>query len=89
MKEDTTFKYCVMTNYMNPILDGIKFFPTLERIISLFGLRSHRIQKLDRLQNLFMLGWMRNMMKKACENADVAGSRIVLVDHVVNIDPWV
>ena len=36
-----------------------------------------------------MLGWMRNMMKKACENADVAGSRIVLVDHVVNIDPWV
>ena len=50
MKEDTTFKYCVMTNYMNPILDGIKFFPTLERIISLFGLRSHRIQKLDRLK---------------------------------------
>ena len=47
------------------------------------------IQKLDRLQSLFMLGWMRNMMKKACENADVAGSRIVLVDHVVNIDPWV
>ena len=47
------------------------------------------IQKLDRLQSLFMLGWMRNMMKKACENADAAGSRIVLVDHVVNIDPWV
>ena len=47
------------------------------------------IQKLDRLQSLFMLGWMRNMMKKACENADAAGSRIVHVDHVVNIDPWV
>ena len=47
------------------------------------------IQKLDRLQSLFMLGWMRNMMKKACDNADNAGSRIVLVDHVVNIDPWV
>ncbi len=47
------------------------------------------IQKLDRLQSLFMLGWMRNMMKKACENADAAGSRIVLVDHVINIDPWV
>lgn len=47
------------------------------------------IQKLDRLQNLFMLGWMRRMLQKACENADAAGSRIVLVDHVVNIDPWV
>ena len=47
------------------------------------------IQKLDRLQSLFMLGWMRNMMKVACNNADAAGSRIVLVDHVVNIDPWV
>ena len=47
------------------------------------------IAKLDRLESLFMLGWMRNMMKKACENADAAGSRIVLVDHVVNIDPWV
>jgi len=29
------------------------------------------------------------MLQKACENADAAGSRIVLVDHVVNIDPWV
>ena len=47
------------------------------------------IQKLDRLQSLFMMGWMRNMIKKACENADAAKSRIVLVDHVVNIDPWV
>ena len=47
------------------------------------------IQKLDRLQNLFMLGWMRKMLKKACDNADMAGSRIVLVDHVVNIDPWI
>jgi histone H3/H4 len=47
------------------------------------------IQKLDRLQSLFMMGWMRNMMKKACENAETAGSRIVLVDHVINIDPWV
>lgn len=47
------------------------------------------IQKLDRLQSLFMLGWMRNMMKKACDNAEASGSRIVLVDHVVNIDPWV
>ena len=46
------------------------------------------IQKLDRLQNLFMLGWMRKMLQKACENADAGGSRIVLVDHVVNIDPW-
>ena len=47
------------------------------------------IMKLDRLQNLFMLGWMRKMLERACENADAAGSRIVLVDHVVNIDPWV
>ena len=47
------------------------------------------IQKLDRLQSLFMMGWMRNMIKKASENADAAKSRIVLVDHVVNIDPWV
>jgi len=47
------------------------------------------IHKLNQLQSLFMLGWMRNMMKVACNNADAAGSRIVLVDHVVNIDPWV
>jgi histone H3/H4 len=46
------------------------------------------IQKLDKLQDLFMLGWMRNMLKAACESADAANSRIVLVDHVVNLDPW-
>ncbi len=49
---------------------------------------SNFIQKLDRLQSLFMLGWMRNMLKRACSNADAAGSKVVLVDHVVNIDPW-
>lgn len=47
------------------------------------------IAKLDRLQDLFMLGWMHNMLKAACEAADAANSRIVLVDHIVNIDPWV
>ena len=46
------------------------------------------IQKLDRLQSLFMLGWMRRMLQSACKQADAAGSRIVLVDHIVNIDPW-
>ena len=50
---------------------------------------SNFIQKLDRLQSLFMLGWMRNMLKRACSNADAAGSKIILVDHVVNIDPWI
>ncbi|MDP6899829.1 MAG: hypothetical protein QGF94_03230 [Candidatus Thalassarchaeaceae archaeon] len=46
------------------------------------------IQKLDRLQSLFMLGWMRRMLQRACEQADATGSRVVLVDHIVNIDPW-
>jgi ubiquitin-conjugating enzyme E2 variant len=47
-KEDTTIRYCVMTNYLNPILDTIKFFPFLEWAISLFGIKSHRLKKLDR-----------------------------------------
>ncbi len=46
------------------------------------------IQKLDRLQSLFMLGWMRRMLQTACKHADSAGSRIILVDHIVNINPW-
>ena len=32
--------YCVITNYLNPILDGIQLWPALERLIHrLFGLR--------------------------------------------------
>ncbi len=33
MKEDTTQIYCPMTCWLNPALDRIRFFPTLERII--------------------------------------------------------
>ncbi len=29
---DSKIHYCVMTNYLNPILDKIRFFPLLERI---------------------------------------------------------
>ena len=46
------------------------------------------IQKLQRMEDLFMLGWMRNMLTAACDAADAANSRIVLVDHIVNLDPW-
>jgi histone H3/H4 len=46
------------------------------------------IQKLHRMESLFMLGWMRNMLTAACDAADSANSRIVLVDHIVNLDPW-
>lgn len=49
-KEDTTIRYCVMTNYLNPILDRIGFFPTCEWVISLFGIKSHRIMKLERVK---------------------------------------
>jgi ubiquitin-conjugating enzyme E2 variant len=37
-KENTTDKYCPMTDYMNPILDHIKFWAALEYIVSLFGI---------------------------------------------------
>ena len=47
-KEDTTVRYCVMTDYLNPTLDFIRFFPILERIISILGLKSHRLQKLEK-----------------------------------------
>jgi histone H3/H4 len=46
------------------------------------------ITKLDNLQSLFMLGWMRRMLQNACKRADAAGSKIVLVDHILNVDPW-
>jgi ubiquitin-conjugating enzyme E2 variant len=32
-KEDTTGKYCPMTNWLNPILDGVGFFYLLERLV--------------------------------------------------------
>ena len=48
MKEDTTEKYCVMTDFLNSILDAIKFFPVLERMLALCGLVSHRIRKIER-----------------------------------------
>tara|TARA_R110000868_G_scaffold202754_3_gene450526 strand:- start:751 stop:1281 length:531 start_codon:yes stop_codon:yes gene_type:complete len=34
-KDDTTKRYCVMTSWLNPILDYINFFGTLEIIISI------------------------------------------------------
>ena len=37
-KENTLDKYCPMTDYMNPILDSIKFWQGLEYIISLVGI---------------------------------------------------
>jgi len=46
-KEDTTIHYCVMTNYINPILDGIRFFPAVEFVLNLVGITSHRLQKLQ------------------------------------------
>ena len=36
-KENTTIRFCPMTNWMNPILDFIKFFTILEGILNLFG----------------------------------------------------
>lgn len=38
-KEDTTVKWCAMTNYMNPILDGIRFYKVLEYGLSVIGIR--------------------------------------------------
>lgn len=32
-REESTIRYCVMSNWLNPILDRIKFFPLLERIL--------------------------------------------------------
>lgn len=32
-REDSTIRYCVMSNWINPILDKIKFFPVLEIIL--------------------------------------------------------
>ena len=46
------------------------------------------IEKMGQMQNLFMLSWMRRMLKRASKAADDAGSRIILVDHIVNLDPW-
>jgi ubiquitin-conjugating enzyme E2 variant len=46
-KEDTTCRYCVMTNWINPILDTIKFFYILEYVIDLAGFPSHRLKKLQ------------------------------------------
>jgi len=38
-KEDTTIRWCPMTNWMNPILDKIKFFKFLEFSLRLVGIR--------------------------------------------------
>lgn len=46
------------------------------------------ISKLNDLQTLFMLGWMRRMLKQAAYNAGVANSKIILLEHIVNLDPW-
>lgn len=39
-KQDTTIRWCPMTNWMNPILDYIKFFKFLEFSFRLVGIRT-------------------------------------------------
>lgn len=34
--------YCIQTNYVNPILNHIRFWEILEKIISLFGIKPNR-----------------------------------------------
>jgi len=38
-KEDTTIKFCVMTNWMNPILDFFEVFVLLEWALEKFGIK--------------------------------------------------
>jgi ubiquitin-conjugating enzyme E2 variant len=35
MREDSRIRYCVMSSWLNPILDKIKFFHVLERILKI------------------------------------------------------
>lgn len=42
-KENSNTRFCPMTNWMNPVLDFIKFFPFLEYVLRLAGI--HTIDK--------------------------------------------
>lgn len=39
------YKYCTMTNYMNPLLDNIKFWDTLESSLSKIGIKTIKDKK--------------------------------------------
>lgn len=34
--------YCVMTNYLNPILNKVKFWSLIEKVLSFFGIKTNR-----------------------------------------------
>lgn len=42
MKEDTTERYCPMSDWMNPLLDTIKFFPFLEYCLRLIKIETNK-----------------------------------------------
>jgi len=46
MRQNTRHKYCAMTNYMNPILDGLKIFVILEFLLRIIGI--HAIKRTKR-----------------------------------------
>jgi len=42
-KQESFEKYCPMTNYMNPILDRLKFFRAIEYCLSIVGIKREKI----------------------------------------------
>lgn len=44
-KEDSSVRFCPMTSWMNPLLDYIKFFSTIEYLLGIVGIRASKERK--------------------------------------------